>query len=53
MWYSVGQVSVTSGSAALVGVGTSWLDAVQPGWAFFGPDPRATHIPGATCTPHP
>lgn len=44
MWYSVGTCDVTSGSAALVGVGTAWLDAVQPGWAFFGPDGRPYEV---------
>jgi hypothetical protein len=43
-WYSTGTVNVTNGSAALVGVGTAWLDAVQQGWAFYGPDGRPYQV---------
>jgi hypothetical protein len=37
-WYRIGTVNVTNGSAAVVGVGTSWAANVQAGDAFRGPD---------------
>lgn len=43
-WYSTGTVDVTNGDADIVGTGTSWLDVVQPGWAFFGPDGRPYQV---------
>lgn len=43
-WYRVGTVSVTSGSPAVVGAGTSWLDNAQAGDGFRGPDGRVYEI---------
>lgn len=43
-WYRVGTVSVTSGSPAVVGSGTSWLDNAQAGDGFRGPDGRVYEI---------
>jgi len=37
-WYSVGTVTVTSGSASVVGTGTSFISLVKPGHIFYGPD---------------
>ena len=44
MWYSTGSVAVTNGSATITGTGTAWLDAVQQGWAFYGPDGRPYQV---------
>jgi hypothetical protein len=37
-------VAVTNGSATITGTGTAWLDAVQQGWAFYGPDGRPYQV---------
>lgn len=43
-WISTGTVSVTNGSAAVTGSGTSWAGTVQAGWAFIGPDGEVYEI---------
>jgi hypothetical protein len=37
-WYRTGTVQVTNGSAAIVGTGTAWTEAIEQGWAFLAPD---------------
>lgn len=37
-WYRAGSVSVTNGSTAVTGSGTSWVDNVKSGHVFVGPD---------------
>ncbi len=43
-WVSQGTVSVTNGSAEVVGAGTNWFGALQNGWGFVGPDGRAYEV---------
>lgn len=37
-WYRIGTVAVTNGSKNVTGTGTAWVNNVQPGDAFIGPD---------------
>lgn len=43
-WYKTGTVTVTNGSAAVVGSGTTWLNVVAPGWGFVGPDGKVYEV---------
>ncbi len=37
-WYRSGSVAVTNGSKNVIGTSTAWVNNVQPGDAFIGPD---------------
>lgn len=37
-WYRTGTVAVTNGSKTVTGTSTAWVNNVQPGDAFIGPD---------------
>lgn len=37
-WVRTGTITVTNGSNTITGVGTSWLESVNIGWTFVGPD---------------
>ena len=43
-WYRTGTVDVTNGSATIVGTGTNWVDTIQAGWGFVGPDGRTYEV---------
>lgn len=47
-WYKTGAISVTNGSTAVAGIGTSWVDHVKVGDAFVGPDGRTYEIASVT-----
>ncbi|MEH8118755.1 hypothetical protein Q7I37_14470 [Aeromonas allosaccharophila] len=47
IWYRAGTVAVTSGSAKVVGIGTTWRSGVykpDKGHIFWGPDGRAYEV---------
>jgi hypothetical protein len=37
-WYRAGSIAVANGSKNVTGTGTAWVNNVQPGDAFIGPD---------------
>lgn len=43
-WISNGTVTVSNGSAAVTGIGTTWNIGVQRGWGFVGPDGRTYEV---------
>lgn len=43
-WISSGTVTVSNGSAAVTGIGTTWNIGVQRGWGFVGPDGRVYEV---------
>lgn len=43
-WYRTGTVNVTTGSATVAGIGTSWISGASVGEGFYGPDGKIYEI---------